>query len=76
MFFEVIPKEELAQDKEKDFMMEKIRCRVVYILPWKKNEKRKVVGKLEFGRSNNTYYLVPINKKIITFDVKFSEISQ
>lgn len=46
MFFEIIPKEELAQDKEKDFMIEKIRCRVVHILPWKKNEKRKVVGKL------------------------------
>lgn len=57
-------------------MDQKIRCKVVYILPWKYNEKRQIVGKVQFTKRNKTFYLIPINKRMISFDVKFSEISQ
>lgn len=57
-------------------MDQKIRSKVVYILPWKYNEKRQIVGKVQFTKTNKTFYLIPINKRMISFDVKFSEISQ
>lgn len=57
-------------------MNEKIRCKIVFILPWKANEKRKIVGKIEFTRKKNTFYLVPINKRLVSFDIKFSDISK
>lgn len=76
MYFEILPKQNSTDNKVSDGMDEKIRCKVVYILPWKKDQKRQIVGKIEFTRSNKTYYLVPINKRIISFDIKFSEISR
>ena len=44
------------------------------ILPWKKNNKRQIVGKIEYSHGNKTYYLVPINKRIISFNIKFNEL--
>ena len=55
---------------------EKIKCKVVAILPWKKTGARQIVGKVDYNKKNNTYYLTPINKRIISFDVKFSDISR
>ena len=57
---------------------EKIKCKVVAILPYKgKNKRRQIVGKIEFRRGDqNKLYLVPNNKRIYTFDIKFNEISK
>lgn len=54
-------------------MNDKIKCKVVHILPVR---NKKIVGKIEFTKKNNTFYLVPINKRIISFDVKFSDIQK
>ena len=55
---------------------EKVYCKVVAILPWKKNGKRQVVGKIEYSYVNKTYFLVPINKRIISFNIKIHQLNK
>lgn len=52
----------------------KIFCKVVAIIP--PEEKRQIVGKIDFLEQKRLYYITPINKRFLAMNVRMNEIQK